>query len=59
MKWKGRSGSDNVEDRRSGGKGFALGGIGTIIVVIIALLMGKNPMQMINQVQNIIREQQK
>jgi predicted metalloprotease len=58
MKWKGRSGSDNVEDRRSGGKGFALGGIGTIIVVIIALLMGKNPMQMINQVQNIIPTEQ-
>lgn len=58
MKWKGRSGSDNVEDRRSGGKGFALGGIGTIIVVIIALLMGKNPMQMIDQVQNIIPTEQ-
>ena len=51
MKWFGRRESSNVEfgGGGSGGK-FALGGIGTIIVVIIALIMGKNPMELINQV---------
>ncbi|MDW7662911.1 MAG: neutral zinc metallopeptidase [Bacillota bacterium] len=43
MKWKGRSRSSNVEDRR-GMKGVAggLGGIG-IIIVIIYTLLGGNP----------------
>lgn len=42
--------SDNVEDRRgSGGRRVAVGGgLGTIAVVIIALLMGKNPMQLLD-----------
>jgi len=54
MRWLGRRGSGNVEDQRGGGggKGLALGGIGTIIVVIIGLLMGKNPLELLNTVQN-------
>ena len=54
MKWFGQ-GSGNVEDRRGMGGiggGVALGGLGTIIVVIISLLTGQNPMNLINQVQN-------
>src|SRR6478672_8237228 len=50
MKWLGRRQSDNFERRGSGGKGFALGGIGTVIAVIIALIMGKNPLQIFNEV---------
>ena len=46
MKWKGRAGSSNVEDRRGKGGGKAIagvgGGIGLIIVIIITLL-GGNP----------------
>ena len=51
MRWEGRRESDNVEDRRSlGGKGIAMGGIGgTIIIVVIALLLGKDPLQMLQQ----------
>lgn len=53
MQWRGRRESGNVEDRRGmGGKGIALGGVGTIVVIIIALIMGKNPadlMQAVNQ----------
>jgi predicted metalloprotease len=53
MKWKGRARSENVEDRRSGGGGRVSGGakkfgIGTVIIVIIALLFGENPLQFIN-----------
>lgn len=43
MQWKGRRQSRNVEDRRGmrGGRGIALGGgIGTIIVVLLGLLLG-------------------
>lgn len=46
MKWKGRAGSSNVEDRRgmSGGKAIAGvgGGLGIIIVIIFSFL-GGNP----------------
>ncbi len=47
MQWRGRRGSQNVEDRRGmGGKGVALGGVGGIAGVIILLLvmfMGGDP----------------
>ncbi len=49
MKWIGRRGSSNVEDRRSGGGRIALGGgIGTIIVVALVWLLGGDPSQLIN-----------
>ncbi len=51
MRWQGREKSENIEDRRrsgGGGKRMAGGiGIGTIIIVILALLMGENPMRML------------
>jgi len=44
MKWKGRQGSGNVEDRRGmSGKGLLGGGIGTIAIVIIIYLLGGDP----------------
>lgn len=49
MRWQGRKKSSNVEDRRgsSGGGGARRTGgkigIGTILIVIFALIMGKNP----------------
>jgi uncharacterized protein len=50
MKWKGHRQSGNVEDRRmSGSKGIALGGGGLLIVFIISLLFGVNPMQLLQQ----------
>jgi len=42
MKWQGGKKSDNVEDRRgmsSGGK-IAVGGIGSVIIVVIGLFLG-------------------
>lgn len=53
MQWRGRRESDNVEDRRSGGfgrGGLALGGFGTIAVIVIGLLLGKNPMELLQAV---------
>lgn len=46
----GRRQSDNFERRGSSGKGIALGGIGTVIAIIIAIIMGKNPLQILNEV---------
>jgi predicted metalloprotease len=49
MKWIGRAGSGNVSDRRGmGGKMAIGGGVGGIIVLIISLLLGNNPLENIN-----------
>ena len=53
MRWEGDRQSDNVEDRRGmsvGGRGFALGGIGTVVVTLIALYFGVDPSVILNQV---------
>jgi uncharacterized protein len=58
MKWRNRQGSGNVEDRRGMGrvgKGF---GIGTIIVVIIALLTGVDPSRLLQVIDNSQPEEQ-
>jgi predicted metalloprotease len=54
MRWKGRKESSNVEDRRGmspGGKGMVGGGIGTIAIVLIVLLLGGDPTSIIQDVQ--------
>ncbi len=54
MQWKGRRESDNVEDMRGtvggGRRGIALGGIGTVAVIVIGLLLGKNPLELLQAV---------
>jgi uncharacterized protein len=54
MRWQGRKESSNVEDRRgmsTGGKGLIGGGIGTIAIVIVVLLLGGDPTSIIQNVQ--------
>ncbi|MEA1888819.1 MAG: neutral zinc metallopeptidase [Pseudomonadota bacterium] len=56
MKWRAGRRSSNVEDRRGqrpGGKGIKLGGGAMIAVIVIGLLMGVDPMQMLNMVGDI------
>jgi predicted metalloprotease len=49
MRWLGRRSSGNVEDRRGSGGRIALGGgIGTILLVVLSLIMGKNPLEYID-----------
>ncbi|HKM02109.1 MAG: metalloprotease [Tissierellia bacterium] len=50
MKWKGRRGSSNVQDRRgmSASKGVVGGGIGTIILFLVITLLGGDPSSLIN-----------
>ncbi len=54
MRWQGRRGSNNVEDRRGsggmGGKTLVGGGIGGIIVVIIVILLGGNPSSLLGDI---------
>lgn len=54
MKWQGRRESDNVEDRRgiSGGKVAAGGGLLAIIMLVIGMLMGGDPQQLLNDFAN-------
>ncbi|MCU0455299.1 MAG: zinc metallopeptidase [Bacteroidales bacterium] len=50
MKWQGRQGSGNVEDRRgmSTGKMALGGGIGTIVIVLLVMLLGGDPSTVMN-----------
>jgi len=59
MKWQGRRGSGNVEDRRgmSGGRMVAGGGIGTIVILIIVWLLGGDPSSILNQMEGGTTEQ--
>jgi len=53
MKWKGREGSGNVEDRRgmSTGRMAVGGGIGTIVIVLLVLLLGGDPTPLLDTMQ--------
>jgi hypothetical protein len=54
MRWQDLRRSDNVEDQRGvSGKALAMGGggIGTVILVILYLLMGGNPQQLTQNLQ--------
>ena len=51
MKWRGRETSQNVDDRRGGGKkGIAFGGVG-IIIAVIAYFISGDPTQLLQVVQ--------
>jgi uncharacterized protein len=52
MLWRGRRQSENVEDRRGvSGGGLAVGGgLGGIVVLVIALLLGADPRDLLEQV---------
>ena len=50
MKWLGRRGSGNIDDRRGRkGGGVAIGG-GAILIIILGLLFGEDPEKLVNQV---------
>lgn len=51
MKWSGRQQSSNIEDRRGMGRGgLAIGGgLGSIAILVLALLFGVDPSQLLQQ----------
>ena len=50
MKWRGRAGSQNIEDRRGvGGRGMAVGGVGgLVLLLVISALTGRNPTELLD-----------
>ena len=61
MRWDNGRESDNIEDRRGmsvGGKGLIGGGIGTIVIALIALYFGVDPSVVLNEVGNLTPAQQ-
>ena len=53
MKWEDERRSENVEDeqgRSFGGVGMVGGGIGTIVIVVVALLLGVDPRALLQQI---------
>lgn len=58
MRW-GSGRSSNIEDRRGIGMGkLAGGGIGTIVIALIAMYFGVDPSVILNQANNLAPEQQ-
>lgn len=52
MRWQGRRESNNVEDRRGiSPRGMIGGGIGTIAIVLVVLLLGGDPTSILQNVQ--------
>ncbi len=51
MRWQEGGESQNVEDQRGLPVGMAMGGAGTVIVVVIALLLGRNPLDVVQHLQ--------
>jgi predicted metalloprotease len=50
MQWEGQSESENVDDRRGFGTGgrFAVGGVGGLILIGLALFFGVDPRELLN-----------
>ncbi|MCA1556237.1 MAG: zinc metallopeptidase [Acidobacteria bacterium] len=53
MRWRGRRESTNVEDRRGMSRGGMAvgGGLGTIVLIVVALLFGADPRELLDQTQ--------
>ncbi len=60
MRWKTGRRSDNIEDRRGmrvSGRGLAGGGIGAIILTLVALYFGVDPSVVLNQAGSLVPTQ--
>jgi hypothetical protein len=58
MKWQGRRRSGNVQDRRGArGRGLIGGGIGTVVIVLIALVLGVDPSALLQMGDAVAPEQ--
>jgi predicted metalloprotease len=56
MRWSDLRRSDNVEDRRGmsmGGAGLKLGGGGLLLIVVLSLLTGTNPLDLLSGLQEV------
>jgi predicted metalloprotease len=57
MKWQGRPGSDNIEDRRGTGSGIGVASLGSlgglVLLLLISALTGTNPLDLISRTPDI------
>jgi len=57
MRWEGREESDNVEDQRGrsplSGRGAGIGCGGLLLVIVVALLTGRDPTQLLQLLQGV------
>jgi uncharacterized protein len=56
MRWRGEKQSSNIEDRRgtrTGGRGLAIGGLGTVALVLIGMFLGVDPGVLLQGVQGV------
>lgn len=61
MRWERGRRSDNIEDRRGmrvGRKGLAGGGIGAIVLALVAMYFGVDPSVVLNQTGNLVPTQE-
>lgn len=61
MRWERGRRSENIEDRRGtrlGGKGLIGGGIGAVVVALIAVFLGVDPSLVLNQMGDLPRAEQ-
>jgi hypothetical protein len=60
MRWQGRRGSSNIEDRRGarGRAGLVGGGIGTVVIVLIAMFLGVDPSALMQAGDAVMPEEQ-
>jgi uncharacterized protein len=59
MRWKGRRGSENVEDRRSSGpvRMGVGGGLGMLVLLIVLMLFGVDPRVILGLLQGVPQQQ--
>ena len=58
MRWEGRRQSDNVEDRRSAGRQAVVGGgLLTLLIMIVLMFVGVDPMQLIQMAPDLAPQQ--
>ena len=58
MQWRGRKGSGNIDDRRGRGGMAVGGGLVGVIIVVVAMLLGKDPAELMNVIPGgIVQEQ--
>ncbi len=61
MRWERGRRSDNIEDRRGmrvGGRGLAGGGLGAIVLALVAMYFGVDPAVVLNQAGNLAPTEQ-
>ena len=58
MRWQGGRESENVEDQRGmAPAGIAIGGVGTLVILVLGLLFGADPARLLQQVQQAQQQQ--